>query len=153
MLATFRRACVRFVRCLRGVTAWEIGNAPARIAVQTRYFERAHASGTAEVRARDLLLRMLSPSQRKEFEFGYFSVNVPGRGKFWICPWRSLNVEDPSTGDCYCCTTEVAVPLYDLMLAQKLLLESDPDQFFSVANHHPRFVVRPVGTRAVVPGG
>jgi hypothetical protein len=39
------------------------------------------------------------------------------------------------------------------MLAQKLLLESDPDQFFSVANHHPRFVVRPVGTRAVVPGG
>jgi hypothetical protein len=86
MLATFRRACVRFVRCLRGVTAWKIGNAPARIAVRTRYFERAHASGTAEVRARDLLLRMLSPSQRKEFKFGYFSVNVPGRGKFWICP-------------------------------------------------------------------
>ena len=67
---------MRFVRCLRGVTAREIGNAPARIAVQTRYFERTHASGTAEVRARDLLLRMLSPSQRKEFEFGYFSVNA-----------------------------------------------------------------------------
>ena len=107
----------------------------------------------AERRARDLLLRMLTAKQRKEFElYGYFSVETPGRGSFWILPWRSLNVVEPGTGDCYCGVPEGRLPVYDLMLAQKLLLENDPQHFFSVANRHPSFVLRPTNARATQSG-
>jgi hypothetical protein len=96
---------------------------------------------------------MLNPTQRREFELhSYFSVNVPGRGRFWIFPWRSLNVVDPGTGDCYCGVPEGRLPVYDLMLAQKLLLENDPEPFFRVANRHPSFVLRPPSTGVAVPG-
>ena len=92
---------------------------------------------------------MLSGKQRREFELcGYFSVEAPGRGRFWILPWRSLNVVEPVTGDCYCGAPEGRLPVYDLMLAQKLLLENDPRHFFSVANRHPNFVLYPRNTRA-----
>ncbi len=90
---------------------------------------------------------MLNPRQRREFELhNYFSVNVPGRGRFWVFPWRSLNVVDPGTGDCYCGVPEGRLPVYDLMLAQKLLLENDPQNFFCVANRHPSFAPRPAST-------
>jgi len=102
-----------------------------------------------ERRARDLLLRMLSGTQRREFELcGYFSVEAPGRGRFWILPWRSLNVVEPVTGDCYCGIPEGRLPVYDLMLAQKLLLENDPQHFFSVALRHPNFVLHSRSARA-----
>jgi len=106
----------------------------------------------AERRARDLLLRMLSGKQRREFELcGYFSVEAPGRGRFWILPWRSLNVVEPVTGDCYCGMPEGRLPVHDLMLAQKLLLENDPQHFFSVANRHPNFAQHPRSARSAAP--
>src|SRR5215475_10978930 len=71
------------------------------------------------------------------------ATSAPGRGRFWIFPWRSLNVVEPVTGDCYCGLPEGRLPVYDLMLSQKLLLENDPQRFFAVANRHPSFVLRP----------
>ncbi|HMK23517.1 MAG TPA: hypothetical protein VK466_14370 [Terriglobales bacterium] len=95
----------------------------------------------AEVRARKLLLRTLSPVQREEFESrGYFSVQVPKRGKFWILPSSVFNVLHAATGTSYCAGPRAEVPLSDLMLAQKLLLESDPDAFFEVANRRAELV-------------
>jgi hypothetical protein len=89
----------------------------------------------AEVRARKLLLRTLTPAQREEFQLrGYFSVQVAKRGKYWILPSTVFNVLHAETGTSYCAGPRVEVPLSDLMLAQKLVLENDPEAFFAVAN-------------------
>jgi hypothetical protein len=153
MGARFGEVCVRFIQGLRrlagadGVAPVGLFDAPVRSLVSEQRL------ATAERRARDLLLRMLAPTQRREFDVhGYFSVNVPGRGRFWIFPWRSLNVVDPRTGDCYCAVLEGRLPVYDLMLAQKLLLENEPQYFFSVANRHPSFVLRPGGPGPAISG-
>jgi hypothetical protein len=93
------------------------------------------ARNAAEVRARQLLVRLLTPEQRKDFELhGYFAIQVARRGKFWILPSSIFNVLHAETGACYCATPRGDVPLSDLMLAQKLLLENDPEAFFAVAN-------------------
>lgn len=90
----------------------------------------------------NLLLRLLTPEQREEFvSFGYFTVAVARRGKFVILPDAMFNVLDMVTGNCYCAIPATGVPIADLMLAQKLLLESDPDQFFRAANVRPEVVV------------
>ena len=90
----------------------------------------------AEARARGLLLRMLSAPQKAEFQrYGYFAVEVAGRGRFLILPSTLFNVLHVATGRSYCAFPRGEAPLADLMLAQKLLLEDDPEQFFRVANH------------------
>ena len=99
------------------------------------------ASDAAEARAHALLMRLLSPAQREEFERrNCLTVTVPGRGRFAILPRRTLNVLNLDSGECYCCITASEVPLSDLMLAQKLLLEHDPEQFFAVANCPSEFL-------------
>lgn len=93
------------------------------------------ARNAAEVRARQLLVRLLTPQQRDDFKLhGYFAVQVARRGRFWILPSTIFNVLHAETGACYCATPRTEVPLSDLMLAQKLLLENDPEVFFAVAN-------------------
>jgi hypothetical protein len=113
-----------------------------------RWNEQSPADGpmAAEARARTLLLRMLAPAQREELERrDCFTVSVPGRGRFAILPRRTLNVLNLDSGECYCCITATEVPLWDLMLAQKLMLENDPDQFFAVANCPSEFLFGPIG--------
>jgi hypothetical protein len=98
----------------------------------------------AELRARNLLVRMLTSAQRAEFERREaFTVEVPGRGRFAILPRRTLNVLDMESGECYCCVTVTDVPLFDLMLTQKLLLEHDPEKFFAAANCPSEFLFGP----------
>jgi hypothetical protein len=89
---------------------------------------------SSEFRARHLLLRLLSPAQRKEFDrYGHFTVQAAGWGRFRVMPRTTFNVVDTQTGICYCAGPEGVVPLSDLMLAQKLVLENDPARFFAVA--------------------
>ena len=105
---------------------------------------RADPIALADQRAKQLLLRMLTESQRDELNMhGYFSVQVPGRGLFCIFPRTVFNVLEVRTGDRFCCVPEVEVPLWDLMLAQKLLIENDPKLFFSIANRKPDLVIGP----------
>ena len=144
------RAREWLLRALYRTPALARGRAVARRPLRIPCFAPHIASSDAETRACELLVRMLDASQRKELRRGYFTVDVPGRGKFWIFAWRSLNVVDPRTGDCYCCTPELAIPLGDLMLAQKLLLECDPERFFSLANRQPQFIVSPGSARALI---
>jgi len=99
------------------------------------------ARTAAEVRARQLLRRMLNPAQRETFELeGYFAVEVARRGKFWILPSPFFNVLHAETGNCYCAVPKAPVPLSDLMLAQKLLLENDPESFFAAANRRAELI-------------
>jgi hypothetical protein len=104
----------------------------------------AARSRASEARARKLLCRTLSASQLQELQtHGCFAVEAPGRGRFYILPQTSFNVFHPQTGNLYCCTTEIFVPLSDLMVAQKLVLENDPDRFFAVANCRPKLFAGP----------
>jgi hypothetical protein len=99
------------------------------------------ARTAAELRARQLLRRMLNPAQRQTFELhGYFAVHVARRGTFWILPSPFFNVLHAETGNCYCAVPKPPVPLSDLMLAQKLLLENDPGAFFAVANRRAELI-------------
>jgi len=59
------------------------------------------------------------------------------RNAFCVLPREVFNVLDLWTGDLYCCTPGAILPLSDVMLTQKLLLENDPQQFFSLANRRP----------------
>ena len=102
----------------------------------------------AEARARALLVRTLTPAQREEFRLhGWFAVRVRGRGTFWILPSTYFNVLHMETGHCYCAVPRTEVPLSDLMLTQKLLLENDPEAFFAVANCRPELNPRLVDER------
>lgn len=58
-----------------------------------------------------------------------------------IPPGAMFNVFEIATGHCYCAVPVTGVPIADLMLAQKLLLESDPAPFFLVANRRHEIVV------------
>jgi hypothetical protein len=95
----------------------------------------AARSQASELRARRLLCRMLDADQKRELQqHGCFTVKVSGRGIFCILPRSTFNVLSLETGAAYCCNIEAFVPISDLMLAQKLLLENDADHFFTVAN-------------------
>jgi len=89
----------------------------------------------ADRRARALLLRMLSRDQYAQWEaHGFFQVDVAGRGTFRILPRATFNVVQVASGECYCGVCPTPIPIPDLMLAQKLLLELAPERFFAVAN-------------------
>lgn len=91
----------------------------------------------AEARAEVLLLRVLDDAQLRMFERNkMFLVVAPGRGTFALLFREAYNVLDLATGDRYCAGPP-NVPRADLLVAQKLLLEADPERFFSVANRRP----------------
>jgi len=106
---------------------------------QTRAGASARAStpltALAQARARCLLRRVLDTNQRQQYDaYGCFAVRAADLGAFGILPRPFFNVMELRTGHLYCCVTEAKLPLADLMLAQKLLLERDPQVFFSTAN-------------------
>ena len=89
----------------------------------------------ADRRARALLSRLLSREQCTQWETqGFFQVDVAGRGTFRILPRATFNVVQVASGECYCGVSPTPIPVPDLMLAQKLLLELAPERFFAVAN-------------------
>src|SRR5690242_619791 len=98
-------------------------------------------------------MRLATRAQREELEQrDCFTVHVAGRGRFAILPRRTLNVLNLETGECYCCITATDVPLSDLMLTQKLLLEHDPDHFFAIANCPSEFLFGPAIQPRAAPG-
>lgn len=90
----------------------------------------------AKGKARQLLLRNLDAGQEKSFKKdGSFRVTAKDGKVYTIKTARSFNVvaED---GTKYCGQT-VDTPVEDQMLAQKLLLEHEPEKFFKNANVSP----------------
>lgn len=90
----------------------------------------------AKQKARDLLIRNLDSGQEKSFKKdGEFRVTGKDKKVYTIKTARSFNViaED---GTKYC--GQLAdTPVEDQMLAQKLLLEHEPEKFFKNANVSP----------------
>lgn len=89
-------------------------------------------------RARQLLTECLSPQQLEEFEtHGYFHTVGADGHLYRIEKGYGHNVFRVENGRDvaeYCIINTEMVPDYDLMLAQKLLLETSPGQFEATAN-------------------
>lgn len=90
----------------------------------------------AKKKARALLVRNLDKEQAASFEKkGEFEVKAKDDKTYTIKTARSFNVVGPD-GTKYCGQLQDA-PVEDQMLAQKLLLEHEPDKFFKNANVSP----------------
>lgn len=100
-----------------------------------REAERQVASGKAET----LLRRMLSSKQNSELdELGHFLVTAKNGQTYRIKRGVHSNVAElcPETGvvkKTFCVVPRLDVPTQDAMLAQKLLLEVDPERFLRIA--------------------
>jgi hypothetical protein len=90
----------------------------------------------AKEKARQLLMRNLDDGQQKSFKKdGSFRVTAKDGKVYTISTARSFNVK-AEDGTKYC--GQLAdTPIEDQMLAQKLLLQHDPEKFFKKANVSP----------------
>ena len=94
----------------------------------------------ARERAEKLLLRHLTPKQRYDYKkHGHFFVRTKRKHHYKIMRARDHNVlrlnKHGKPLRCLCISIyEIWVPVQDIMLAQKLLLETDEDAFLSIAN-------------------
>lgn len=95
----------------------------------------------ARERSRQLLLRCLNAAQRSEFErTRAFTVRGKSGQKYRITYGMTANVEVvlPSGGVCRrLCAGPVDVPVHALMLAQKLMLETQEAEFVRIASRGP----------------
>jgi hypothetical protein len=133
-------------------------------------FRRSHASSTqlralralyrsfieqngSEARARRLLREWLSPDQRAQFDAkGYFEVTGSHTGRRYRIHqgtmsnvWELDEELEPKTGWCF--VAERPVAACDVMLAQKIALETDEAAVLALAN---RFSPRPPSRPRVV---
>lgn len=92
----------------------------------------------AERRARELLVAVLDPVQRADFEAEQGFRVIVGDRRYWIAHGYAGNicrVDDRGAKlDNYCVHGPSHLPTFDHMLAQKLLLETDEEGFLSLAN-------------------
>jgi hypothetical protein len=94
----------------------------------------------AKKKARELLVSNLNEAQKKTFtEKGEFAVAAKDGKTYTVKTARSFNVIGPD-GMKYCGQLNDA-PVEDQMLAQKLLLEHEPDKFFKNANKQMDFAM------------
>ena len=112
---------------------------PAVQTAQGQYHLKHEAARLRMVKARKLLCRWLSPEQLAEFETKHrFHVRGADGHLYVIYDGYGHNVfriEDGRKTMCFCLVTDkVWVPSFDLMLAQKVLLESDVGTFLDTAN-------------------
>jgi hypothetical protein len=89
-------------------------------------------------RARKILVSLLNETQRAEFKKKK-SFHVLGKDGFTYLITNRLihnvfRIEDGRRTFEYCVITSGFVPLYDQMLSQKLLLESNPQMFLDISN-------------------
>ena len=96
----------------------------------------------AEKTAYRLLRRHLNRQQRRELEhLDAFRVKDPEGREYWIekRPHTNVKLVDGNKELAKYCAVfnSIGLPIYDLMLAQKFLIESEPKKFFDVAIRTP----------------
>ncbi len=107
-----------------------------------RFRELEYEQDRANWRAEELLTRNLSRYQRESYEeHGRFKVKTHRGHYYWIGKAKVQNVlrvnRRGTPMRVYCLRIRDRVPLGDTLLAQKLLLETDEDQFLEVAFQWP----------------
>jgi hypothetical protein len=105
--------------------------------------EEAAKRKIAEDRAKVLLMECLSDPQRETLEkHGWFDVKIPDGRMFRIHKGYQHNVRRLDGGkerEDYCAHIDLKIPVYDNMLAQKLTLQHNPEEFFKLANVAVRY--------------
>jgi len=104
-----------------------------------KYEEEQRKLAEAKQRADELLKAHLTPQQREEFEqHNQFHLLI-GDKKYRIRRGRSRNIqlvnEQGAVVKTLCAHPSVMVPDGDCLLAQKLMLETDEQEFLRIANH------------------
>jgi heme exporter protein D len=90
----------------------------------------------ARQRAEALVLAWLSPDQRAQYRSrGRFEVTTAAGHRYRVCPGGVVGL-DPR-GWAYCIEATSPVPVADELLAFKLLLETDEQQFLAIAHRYP----------------
>jgi hypothetical protein len=95
---------------------------------------------TVNARGLDLLLKFLSPVQTREFKETNSFIVVGSHSKrcYRIHHAQYYNVENCEDGICYCfLPSDAGICIPDVMLAQKIMLESDEHAAMLVANARP----------------
>jgi len=115
--------------------------------------QRAAAYREAEERADELLRSWLSPAQLKQRdEYGHFEVIGSDTGKrYRICRGRVLNIHELDANgrvtDTLCFAPANAVPTGDVVLAQKIALETSETKVLAIANRSRPAPVELLGSR------
>ncbi len=99
----------------------------------------ADARGKADRRAKGLLVSFLSDAQRKTLEeHGYFDEHVAGHGTFRIHKGWAGNVQrldvNGRARETFCIHPVERISDFDNMLAQRLMLRTEPEKFMRTAN-------------------
>lgn len=93
------------------------------------------ARKAAAERAEKLLETCLTSGQRESLrKNGWFVVYTKSGRGYQIRRGRARNVIEVNTKRTYCCHPVDGVPDADTMLAQKLMLETQEDEFLRLAN-------------------
>jgi hypothetical protein len=107
----------------------------------------------AEERADELLRSWLSPDQLKQHdECGHFEVIGSDTGKrYRICRGHAMNIyeldADGQAAGRWCFAPEDAIPTGDVVLAQKIALETFETKVLAIANRSRPTPVEPFGIR------
>lgn len=103
-----------------------------RMTKEDRHKEAVEREKTNE-RAKELLLSCLDSKQKAEFlENEGFTVKAKSGKMYRITKSSFFNVKCGE--DFYCAGPKQSLPIYDRMLAQKCLLETDEEEFLRIAN-------------------
>ncbi len=112
--------------------AWYVVNV-ALPRLEHRLIGRNAFGSQAEARARELFFSKLTPRQRRSWRLRRrFSVEAASGTRYTVVPYDSYNIR---TSDAlFCLQVSGATPVYDKLLAQKLLIECDETLFLATAN-------------------
>ncbi len=95
--------------------------------------EDARLPWAAKRRARALFLSNLDAKQRRSWHVRRrFDLTVASGRRYTISRYQPFNVH--SSGAAFCVQVSGNIPVYDKLLAQKLLIESDEQRFLARAN-------------------
>lgn len=92
----------------------------------------------AEKRAKYLLFQSLTDEQKRSWTTKYYFLVQGNVSRRWykIKPGRQGNISDGRGAD-YCITTQDYLPMSDIVLSQKLIIEGDENTFLAVARKTP----------------
>jgi hypothetical protein len=113
------------------------------ILAEARRRYRDRRRGQAAEKAQALLMEWLSPAQLAQYESnGYFEVTGSHSGKRYRIRRREhMNVDELDESRArvavWCFKPEGYLPVGDIMLAQKVMLETNERAALVIANQHP----------------
>lgn len=104
---------------------------------ERRIAKAAKVKKEADERSRDLLLSLLNHAQRQMFEKeGHFDVLGRSGQVYRLRTGRSINVDLVGQKQRLCAVVPSELPVYDQLAAQKLMIETNEDQFLRIAIRH-----------------